>query len=96
MTYFAGLDVGVDATAICVVNSAGAAVLEASAETAADVIRQVLKGYTGRFRRVGHEAGPLSPWLQRGLRPAWLGGDAAGDPAPARRAERRAQQDRPQ
>ena len=67
MEYFAGLDVGVKETAICVVNSAGAVVLEASAETAADAIHQALEGYAGRLRRVGHEAGALSPWLHRGL-----------------------------
>ena len=67
MEYFAGLDVGVKETAICVVNSAGAVVLEASAETTADAIHQALEGYAGRLRRVGHEAGALSPWLHRGL-----------------------------
>ena len=67
MEYFAGLDVGVKATAICVVNSAGAVVLEASAETTADAIHQALEGYARRLRRVGHEAGALSPWLHRGL-----------------------------
>ena len=67
MEYFAGLDVGVKETAICVVNSAGAVVLEASAETTADAIYQALEGYARRLRRVGHEAGALSPWLHRGL-----------------------------
>jgi len=67
MEYFAGLDVGVKETAICVVNSAGAVVLEASAETTADAIHQALEGYARRLRRVGHEAGALSPWLHRGL-----------------------------
>lgn len=59
--------VGVKETAICVVNSAGAVVLEASAETAVGAIHQALEGYARRLRRVGHEAGALSPWLHRGL-----------------------------
>lgn len=63
MEYFAGLDVSVDETAICVVDDRGALALEASVATDAEAIAAALRPYAGRLRRVGHEAGALSPWL---------------------------------
>ncbi|WP_426443162.1 IS110 family transposase [Bradyrhizobium genosp. P] len=48
MEFFCGLDVGMDETAICVVDDQGKA---------------ALKPYLGRLRPLGHEAGSWSPWL---------------------------------
>lgn len=67
MEYFAGLDVSVDETAICVVGDDGQVVLETSVETDPVMIAEALRRYAGRLRRVGHEAGSLSPWLHTGL-----------------------------
>lgn len=67
MEYFAGLDVSVDETAICVVGDDGKVVLETSVETDPHIIAEALRRYAGRLRRVGHEAGSLSPWLHAGL-----------------------------
>jgi len=64
MEYFAGLDVGMEATAICVIDREGKVVLETSVTTDPDAIFEALKPYVARLRRVGHEAGSLSPWLQ--------------------------------
>ena len=63
MEFFCGLDVAMDETAICVVDDKGAVHLEASVVTDPVAIRDVLKPFLGRLRRVGHEAGSLSPWL---------------------------------
>jgi transposase len=63
MEYFAGLDVSMDETAICVVTDGGEVVLQASVATDPAMIAAVLESYAGRIRRVGHEAGSLSPWL---------------------------------
>ena len=63
MEYFCGLDVGMDETAICVVDDKGNVALEASVVTDPDAIKLALKPYLGRLRRAGHEAGSLSPWL---------------------------------
>lgn len=63
MEYFAGLDVSIDETAICVVSEAGDVVLETSVATDPAAIAAALKSYAGRLRRAGHEAGALSPWL---------------------------------
>lgn len=67
MEYFAGLDVSVDETAICVVDDKGNVLLERSVTTDPETIAEALARYAGRLRRVGHEAGSLSPWLHAGL-----------------------------
>ncbi|HLN26087.1 MAG TPA: IS110 family transposase, partial [Patescibacteria group bacterium] len=67
MEYFAGLDLGVKSTAICVVDGSGTVVFETSVATEPEAIRSALEGYADRLRRVGHEAGSLSPWLHTGL-----------------------------
>jgi transposase len=64
MEYFAGLDVASEETAICVVDRDGEIVLETSVATDPDAIFESLKRYVRSLRRVGHEAGSLSPWLQ--------------------------------
>lgn len=63
MDYFCGLDVGMDESAICVVDDKGEVVLQTTAVTDPEAIRTSLKPYLGRLRRLGHEAGALSPWL---------------------------------
>lgn len=49
--------------ALCVVDEEGQVVLEATVETDPEAIFEALKPFLGRLRRVGHEAGSLSPWL---------------------------------
>lgn len=67
MEYFAGLDVSIEETAICVVDDDGKVVLETAVATEPALIGKALESYAGRLRRVGHEAGSLSPWLHAGL-----------------------------
>ena len=67
MGYFAGLDVSMKETAICVIDGDGKIVAELSVVTEPAAIRCALEGYADRLKRVGHEAGSLSPWLHRGL-----------------------------
>jgi transposase len=63
MDYFCGLDVGMDESAICVVDDTGEVVLQTTVVTDPDAIKAALKPYLSRLRRLGHEAGALSPWL---------------------------------
>lgn len=63
MEWFRGLDVGMDESAICVVDDKGEVALQATVATDPDAIKVALKPYLGRLRRLGHEAGALSPWL---------------------------------
>jgi transposase len=70
MECFAGLDVSIDETAICVVSAAGEPLLTASVATDPDAIAGALAPFGSRLKRAGHEAGALSPWLQPALKHA--------------------------
>lgn len=63
MEYFCGLDVGMDETAICVVDDKDKVMVETVVVTDPEAIKTALKPYLSRLRRVGHEAGSLLPWL---------------------------------
>ena len=45
------------------VDDKGNVALQVMVLTDPDAIKAALKPYLGRLRRVGHEAGTLSPWL---------------------------------
>jgi hypothetical protein len=61
MEFFTGLDVGMDETAVCVVDDKGKVALETTVVTGPEAIKVALRPFLGRLRRVGHEAGALSP-----------------------------------
>jgi hypothetical protein len=63
MDYFAGLDVSVKETSICIVDDTGKIVREARVGSEPEALLQVLTNTIYRFKRVGLEAGPLSQWL---------------------------------
>ena len=68
MKYFAGLDVSLQETAICIVDEDGIVISEGkTASEPGDLARWIATtGLT--ITRVGLEAGPLSPWLYTELR----------------------------
>lgn len=70
MRYFAGLDVSLKETAVCVVDENGVLLRETKASTDLVSIAAGLEGY--RLERLGLEAGPLSSWLHGELRAAGL------------------------
>src|SRR5256712_6691976 len=72
MTYFAGLDVSVKETSVCIVDDAGKIVREARVASEPEALLQVLTNTIYRFKRVGLEAGPLSQWLYSVLAEAGL------------------------
>jgi transposase len=72
VTYFVGLDVSLEETAICVVDNAGAILREGKVETEPEPISTWLKSVGMPIERLGIEAGPLSPWLCEGLQAAGL------------------------
>lgn len=63
MEYFCGLDVAIEETAVYVVDDRGEVHLTVKVATEPEALAAVLKPFVGRLRRVGHEAGALSPWL---------------------------------
>jgi transposase len=67
MEYFAGLDVSVNETSICIVDDEGKIVREVKVASEPEALLQVLKNGTYHFKRIGLEAGPLSQWLYSAL-----------------------------
>ena len=65
---YAGLNVSLETTSICVVDAEGRIKLEAKAPSDPESIAAHPSQLTGTFERVGLEAGPLSQWLYFGLR----------------------------
>ena len=63
MEHFAGLDVSVKETSICIVDDTGRIIREVKVASEPDALLQVLKNGAYHFKRIGLEAGPLSQWL---------------------------------
>src|SRR5260221_9478796 len=74
MVYFAGLDVSVKETSVCIVDDAGKIVREARVASEPEALLQVLTNNIDRLARVGLEGGPLSQWLYSALAVAGLPG----------------------
>ena len=73
MDHFAGLDVLVKETSVCVVDELGRIVREVKVASEPDIcLLAVLKIPAYHFRRIGLEAGPLSQWLFSALAEAGL------------------------
>ena len=63
MEYFAGLDVSVKDTSVCIVDGTGKIIREVKVASEPDALLAALPGQSYRFKRIGLEAGPLSQWL---------------------------------
>ncbi len=63
MTYYAGLDVSLEQSSVCVVNEAGAVVLERRVATDPDAISACLTELPAAPARLLLETGGLTPWL---------------------------------
>jgi transposase len=72
MDHFAGLDVSVKDTSVCVVDDTGRVVREVKVATEPDALLPVLTNPSYHFKRIGLEAGPLSQWLFSALAEAGL------------------------
>ena len=72
MEYFAGLDVSVKETSVCIVDDAGKIVREVKVVSEPEALLSVLTNPGYHFKRIGLEAGPLSQWLFSALAEAGL------------------------
>ena len=72
MKYYAGLEVSLKETAVCIVTQDGDIVKEGTVPTDPEPLAAYLKATGLVFARVGLEAGPGSPWLYKGLAAAGL------------------------
>ncbi len=74
MKHYAGLDVFVKETAICIVDETGKICREMKVASHPEDLISVIKDARWQIERIGLEAGPLSQWLYEGLE-----GRIAGD-----------------
>jgi len=72
MEHFAGLDVSVKETSICIVDDTGKIVREVKVASEPEALLPVLTNPAYCFKRIGLEAGPLSQWLFSALAEAGL------------------------
>ncbi len=72
MEHFAGLDVSVKETSVCIVDDTGKIIREVKVANEPDALLPVLKNAAYHFKRIGLEAGPLSQWLYTALGEAGL------------------------
>ncbi len=72
MDHFAGLDVSVKETSVCIVDDTGKIVREVKVPSEPEALLAVLNNSAYHFKRIGLEAGPLSQWLFSALAEAEL------------------------
>jgi len=67
MKYYVGLDVSVKETSVCIVNQDGDIITEKSVLSEPNSIAQYLQSQKLEYKRVGLEAGCITPWLYHEL-----------------------------
>src|SRR5260370_27546430 len=72
MDHFAGRDVSVKGTSVCIVDDTGKIVREVKVASEPEALLAGLNNPAYHFKRIGLEAGPLSQWLCSALAEAGL------------------------
>ena len=72
MEHYAGIDVSLERSSVCVVDATGKIVREAKVASEAEALVRFFRELGLPLTRVGLEAGPLSQWLHAGLTGAGL------------------------
>jgi transposase len=72
MNYYAGIDVSLECSSVCVVDGAGKIVRESKVASEPEALIGWFRELGLRVTRIGLEAGPLSQWLYAALRQAGL------------------------
>ena len=70
MSYYAGIDVSLETSSVCVIDSEGAVVREAKVVSEPEALTAFFSQLDVTVTRIGLEAGPLSQWLYADLREA--------------------------
>jgi hypothetical protein len=68
MEHYAGIDVSLERSSVCVVDSTGRIVREAKVPSEPEALVGFFAGLGVAVTRIGLEAGPLSQWLHAGQR----------------------------
>jgi len=72
MDYYAGIDVSVESSSVCIVDANGKVVREGKVPSEPAALSAFLHSFGHPLVRIGLEAGPLSQWLYAGLKEARL------------------------
>ena len=72
MEHYAGIDVSLELSSVCVVDTQGEIVKEAKIASEPDALIGFFEALGFAVKRIGLEAGPLSQWLHAGLKRAGL------------------------
>ena len=72
MEYYAGIDVSLEQSSVCIVDATGKIVAEAKVTSEPEALIGWLRAQPFVLARIGLEAGPLSQWLFTGLEAAGL------------------------
>src|ERR687897_755957 len=67
MDYYAGIDVSLELSSVCILDASGQIVREAKVASEPEALATFLTSLNLPLTRVGLEAGPLSQWLYAGL-----------------------------
>ena len=70
MEHYAGIDVSLESSSVCVVDAAGRVVREAKVASEPEALIGWFQRLGIEMARIGLEAGPLSQWLYAGMRDA--------------------------
>ena len=70
MDYYAGIDVSLEASSVCVVDASGKIAREAKVLSEPEDLIAWFKALPFALARIGLEAGPLPQWLYAGLKEA--------------------------
>jgi transposase len=68
MEYYAGIDVSLDSVSVCIVDATGKVVREAKVASEPMALVDWFGQLNFVVDRIGMEAGPLSQWLNKGMR----------------------------
>ena len=67
MAHYAGIDVSLELSSVCVIDAAGRIVREAKVPSEPEALAHIFEQLGLPVTRIGLEAGPLSQWLHAGL-----------------------------
>ena len=70
MEHYAGIDVSLESSSVCVVDGTGRIIREAKVASEPEALVAWFGGLDLDLTRIGLEAGPLSQWLYKGLKEA--------------------------
>src|SRR5215216_5566028 len=72
MKHYAGIDVSLECSSVCVVDASGKILREARVASEPEALIAWFRSSGFEFERIGLEAGPLSQWLFAGMKTAGL------------------------